>query len=468
MVQAQRQPSCLIIVENLAVPFDRRVWQEAQALAEAGWQVSVICPKSALHPQAEETIDGIAIYRHPIPLEARGVLGFFLEYASALYHETRLAFRVWRRHGIDVIHACNPPDLIFLVALPYKLLGAKFVFDQHDICPELYIAKFNRRGIGHAITRACEWLSYRCADLVITADESFKKLCAPRNGKNPDDVVAVHSYPDFAKFAAGAAHPNAHPDPRLTIGYVGIIGSQDGVHTLVRAIDVLRNRRGSGGFRCRIVGDGPSCAAVRALAEKANLQDCVEFTGYLAGKELLASLSTFDIGVIPDPKDCYTDHITMNKAFEYMFLGKPVVGFRLRETERIVGDCGVFADEETPEALADAIAGLLDDAALRTRAGRGRAQARKRRILVDSGRAKAGGCLCEVTARASRCQELVARPLPALASGTTAFGYLRGGEEPPDRPPRFNPLTSEGSRRPRGSSGRHRVADSTATIRQAR
>ena len=256
MVQAQRRPSCLIIVENLAVPFDRRVWQEAQALAGAGWRVSVICPKSTLHPQAEETIDGIAIYRHPIPLEARGVLGFFLEYASALYHETRLAFRVWRRHGIDVIHACNPPDLIFLVALPYKLLGAKFVFDQHDICPELYIAKFNRRGIGHAITRACEWLSYRCADLVITANESFKKLCAPRNGKNPEDVVAVHSYPDFAKFAAVAAQPNT--DPRLTIGYVGIIGSQDGVHTLVRAIDVLRNRRGSGGFRCRIVGDGPS------------------------------------------------------------------------------------------------------------------------------------------------------------------------------------------------------------------
>ena len=365
----QTQPSCLIIVENLAVPFDRRVWQEAQALASAGWQVSVVCPKSALHPQAEETIDGINIYRHPIPLEARGILGFFLEYASALYHEARLTFKVYRRHGIDVIHACNPPDLIFLVALPYKLLGAKFVFDQHDICPELYIAKFNRRGLGHAITRACEWLSYRCADLVITANESFKKLCAPRNGKDPQDVVAVHSYPDFAKFAAVAAQPKAQPDAKLTIGYVGIIGSQDGVETLVRAIDVLRREHGTSGFRCRIVGDGPSCASVKALARQANLEDCVEFTGFLAGQELLSTLSTFDIGVIPDPKDCYTDHITMNKAFEYMFLGKPVVGFRLRETMRVVGECGVFAEEETPEALANAIARLLDDPQLRSELG---------------------------------------------------------------------------------------------------
>jgi glycosyltransferase involved in cell wall biosynthesis len=379
MIQSRRQPSCLIVVENLAVPFDRRVWQEAQALASAGWQVSVICPSSALHPQAEEVLEGINIYRHPIPLEARGILGFFFEYASALYHETRLAFRVYRRHGIDVIHACNPPDLIFLVALPYKLFGAKFVFDQHDICPELYIAKFNRRGIGHAITRACEWLSYRCADLVITANESFKRLCSARNGKKPEDVVAVHSYPDFAKFTAVAAQPNTYPDPRLTIGYVGIIGSQDGVHTLVRAIDVLRNRRGTSGFRCRIVGDGPSCASVKALAQEANLLDCVEFTGFLAGKALLANLSTFDIGVIPDPKDCYTDHITMNKAFEYMFLGKPVVGFKLRETMRVVGECGIFADEETPEALADAIARLLDDSELRTRLG----ETARRRASVE-------------------------------------------------------------------------------------
>jgi glycosyltransferase involved in cell wall biosynthesis len=369
MIQQQRRPSCLIVVENLAVPFDRRVWQEARALADAGWQVSVICPKSALHPKAEEVLDGIAIHRHPLPLEARGVLGFFLEYAGALYHEARLAFRVWRRHGIDVIHACNPPDLIFLVALPYKLLGAKFVFDQHDICPELYIAKFNRRGIGHAITRACEWLSYRCADLVITANESFKALCAPRNSKDPERVVAVHSYPDFAKFGAVAPPQKTNPDPKLTIGYVGIIGAQDGVHTLVRAIDVLRNKRGNGGFRCRIVGDGPSCASVKALAQQLNLQDCVEFTGYLAGKDLLANLSTFDIGVIPDPKDGYTDHITMNKAFEYMFLGTPVVGFKLRETMRIVSDCGIFAEQETPEALADAIATLLDDATLRARLG---------------------------------------------------------------------------------------------------
>jgi glycosyltransferase involved in cell wall biosynthesis len=360
--------SCLIIVENLPVPFDRRVWQEAQALAGAGWQVSVVCPKSTVHPEIEEVIDGIFIYRHPVPLEARGRFSFIVEYAHALYHEMRLALKVFRRHGIEVIHACNPPDLIFLVALPFKLLGAKLVFDQHDICPELYIAKFSKRGIGYWATCICEWLSYKCADLVITANDTFKALCSPRNQKLLQDIVVVRSFPDIAKFALTTTETQLQDRGRVTIGYVGIIGDQDGVETLVRAIGVLREH-GISNFICRIVGDGPSYGTVKALVKALDLAGWIELTGYLSGRELLTTLSNFDIGVVPDLKNCYTDNITMNKVFEYMFLAKPIVGFRLRETMDLVGPCGIFAEEERPEALAKAISVLVNDAVLRSELG---------------------------------------------------------------------------------------------------
>ena len=239
------------------------------------------------------------------------------------------------------------------------------------------------------------------------------------------------------------------------------------VHTLVQAIDVLRNRRGSSGFRCRIVGDGPSCAAVRALAEQANLQDCVEFTGYLAGKELLASLSTFDIGVIPDPKDCYTDHITMNKAFEYMFLGKPVVGFRLRETERIVGDCGILPKRRRPRRspmpspdcwTTPLCAESWERPRASAQAKNSRGQRTRKSWWVPTriycGRVPLSG---------------IGR-LAAFCVGVRDNRLLppKGGENPPDRPTQGHSLdfgrlaaTSRFQRTPS-------VADSAATIRQAR
>lgn len=362
-------PSCLIIVENLPVPLDRRTWQEARELSRAGWQVSVICPKSPLYSESEEIIEGIFVYRHPMPMEARGRLGFVAEYLTALFYEMCLACKVYARHGIDVVHVCNPPDLLFLVALPFKLLGTRFVFDHHDICPELYIAKFRRRGLGYWATRICEWISYRTANLVITANESFKALGSSRNGKRADDIVVVHSFPDPAKFSAVALNSERAGRGPLIIGYVGVIGDQDGVETLISALAVLRDRHRAGGFLCRIVGDGPSCVSVKQLVKQLDLVDCVEFTGFVTGQTLLAQLSSFDIGIIPDPRNCYTDNITMNKVFEYMFLGKPIVGFKLSETMKLVGECGIFAEEETPEALATGIEVLMKDPDLRTELG---------------------------------------------------------------------------------------------------
>jgi glycosyltransferase involved in cell wall biosynthesis len=178
-------PSCVIIVENLPVPFDRRPWQEAKALASVGWDVSIICPLSTLHSQHQEVIEGITIYRHPLRLEARGRFGFIFEYAQALFHETCLTWKIYLKQGIDVIHVCNPPDLIFLVAIPFRLLGVRFVFDQHDLCPELYLAKFHgRRQVSYWALRVCERISYRTADLVITANDRFKAIGARRNHKS--------------------------------------------------------------------------------------------------------------------------------------------------------------------------------------------------------------------------------------------------------------------------------------------
>lgn len=362
-------PSLLIIVENLPVPLDRRTWQEARELSRAGWQVSVICPKSPLYCESEEIIEGIFVYRHPMPLEASGLMGFVAEYLTALFYETCLAWKVYARHGIDVVHVCNPPDLLFLVALPFKLLGARFVFDHHDICPELYVAKFRRRGLGYWATRVCEWASYRAANLVITANESFKTLGCLRNGKRAEDVVVVHSFPDPTKFSAVSRNSERSDHEPLIIGYVGVIGDQDGVETLISALAVLRERYRAGPFICRILGDGPSCGSVKELVDQLDLGDRVEFTGFVTGQTLLMHLSSFDIGIIPDPKNCYTDNITMNKVFEYMFLGKPIVGFQLNETMKLVGECGLFAEEETPEALAGAIETLMRDPDLRTKLG---------------------------------------------------------------------------------------------------
>ena len=200
----QRVRSCVIVVENLPVPFDRRVWQEAQALTRAGWRVSVICPSNASFPAKYEIIDEIAIYRHPLPPEGRGALAYFREYAVALIHEFRLLVKVHRERGFSIIQACNPPDLIFMVAAPFKLLGKKFIYDQHDVSPELYAVKFENKSFLYRALGFFEWCSYAMADSVITANATFKDLAVSRGGKDPSRV----------EVGLRGARPQAHPPHR--------------------------------------------------------------------------------------------------------------------------------------------------------------------------------------------------------------------------------------------------------------
>jgi glycosyltransferase involved in cell wall biosynthesis len=360
-------PSCLIIVENLPVPLDRRVWQEARALKAAGWDVTIICPRTEWHPETEMVLDGIQIYRHSMPIEARGVSGYLLEYGAALFHELRLTLKAWRRHGFDVIHICNPPDLLFLVAAPFRLLGKRVIFDHHDICPELYVSKYGRKDFLHRVLGWVERLTFQSANVVISANETFRSLAISRGGKRPEDVFTVYGIPDTSRFYRISDARDQETD--LILGYVGILGKQDGVDHLIRAVADLRDRHALSHFKCRIVGDGPEMPFLRSLASELSVDDIVEFTGFMTGEGLLRAISTFDIGIIPDPYDEYNDKISMNKVFEYATLGIPMVSYRLTETVRLMGDAGTYASENTVEALADAIHQLAVAPSLREERG---------------------------------------------------------------------------------------------------
>lgn len=359
---AQKAPGVLIIVENLPVPFDRRVWQEATALREAGYDVSVICPTGRGHDLAEEEISGIHVYRHPLPFEASGAAGYLLEYATALFWEFVLSLKVARRHGFDVIHACNPPDLIFLVASVHKLLaGKKFIFDQHDLNPELYEVKFGRRGFFHTLLEKFERMTFRLADASIATNQTFKRIAIERGGMAPERVWVVKSYPDLARFRRVDPLPALRQAHRYLVGYVGIIASQDGVDLLVKAMAHLATALGRTDIGCVIIGNGPELDNLKALARDLNVEQHVRFTGFLRGEELLAHLSSLDIGVIPDPPNPCNDKLSMNKVFEYMALGLPFVQFDLPQSRSEAGEAADVAREATPEALAEAMVRLLED-----------------------------------------------------------------------------------------------------------
>ena len=357
----------LIIVENLPVPFDRRVWQEANALREAGYVVSVICPKGKGHTSSYEELQGIHIYRHTLPVEASGAAGYLLEYSAALFWEFLLSIKVLRNHGFDAIHACNPPDLIFIIAGFYKFFfRKKFVFDQHDLNPELYEIKFGRKtGLFYKLLCLFERLTFKYADASIATNETFKQIAINRGGMPPDKVAIVKSYPDFTRFRAVPADPALRKSFKFMIGYIGIMGEQDGVDILIRAMAQILKVSKRTDIGCMIIGSGSELENLRTLANDLGVNDYVMFTGYLSGETLLTHLCSLDIGIIPDPPSPCNDKLSMNKVFEYMALGLPFVQFDLAQSRLEAGDAGLVAKEPTPQAMADAIRSLLDNEPLR-------------------------------------------------------------------------------------------------------
>jgi glycosyltransferase involved in cell wall biosynthesis len=352
----------LIIVENLPVPFDRRVWMEARTLRAAGYEVSVICPRGPFAESRYECLEGVHIYRHPLPLEASGKLGYVAEYASALFWEFVYSVRVWRERGFDAIQACNPPDFIFLVGAFYKyLFRKKFVFDHHDLNPELFEAKFGKRGAIWKALRILERLTFKAADLSIATNESYRKVAVRRGGMTPDRVYVVRSGPDLNRVRA------APPDDRWKNGrkrlaaYVGVIGEQEGVDLLIEAMEHVVRVRGREDVQAVVMGSGPQFAAVRALAESKGLAPFMTFTGRVDDATLFTVLSTADICVNPDRPNAMNDQSTMNKTMEYMALGKAMVQFDLTEGRVSAGESSLYARNTDPGDFGDKMLELLDD-----------------------------------------------------------------------------------------------------------
>lgn len=351
----------LILVENLPVPFDRRVWQEACALRDAGHTVTVICPRMRGYLEPEEVLEGIQIYRHWISGEARSVFGFVAEYASALWGELRCALKAWRNGGFDVIHLCNPPDLLFLVALPFKLLGgARVVFDVHDLWPEMFEAKFGRRGLIYWAVRAAERCTLALADVVIATNQSVLAAVKKR-GRIPDERAFV------VRTAPSRMNTGATPDDSLRhgrkhlVGYVGVMGNADGVDYLVRAAHHIVRARGRDDVQFLLMGSGPEHDSLVALRDELGLADHISMPGRVSDEFLCRGLRTIDVGVACDPINAYNDHCTMNKVLEYMAFAKPIVMFGTVEGRFSAGEGAMYVMENSAEKLGDAILELLQD-----------------------------------------------------------------------------------------------------------
>jgi glycosyltransferase involved in cell wall biosynthesis len=351
----------LIIVENLPLPFDRRVWQESRTLAAAGYLVSIICPKAPGYEKSFEEIDGIHIHRHWLPAEADGALGYAYEYSVALLMEFWLSLKIAFGRGFDVLQACNPPDTIFLIGGFYKLFGKKFVFDHHDINPELYEAKFGKKGWGRKLLVFLERLSFRTADMVISTNESYRRIAVDRGGKDPRDVFVVRSGPDLTRIKRVPPNPALKKGRRYLVGYVGVMGKQEGIDLLLQAVQLIVKHLGRTDIHFGLVGGGTELPAMRELAKKLDVAEYVTFTGRAPDAELLEMLNTADICVNPDRANDMNDRSTMNKIMEYMALGKPVVQFDLTEGRVSAGDASWYARPNDVADLAQKMVALLGD-----------------------------------------------------------------------------------------------------------
>lgn len=360
----------LIIVENLPVPFDRRVWQEANALKKAGYDVIVICPKGKEYWLAYEIINGIHIYRHPILTEADSTLGYLIEYGSALFGEFVLTWKVLFKHGFDVIHACNPPDTIFLIGLFFKLFfRKKFVFDHHDINPELYLAKFGRKDFFYRLMLFLERCTFWIADISIATNESYRAIAIQRGKMDPSHVFVVRSGPDLERMKMFSPNLELKMGKQYLVGYVGVMGKQEGIDILLRAIKHIVCEMKRLDIHFGLVGGGTELGAMREYATQIGISAYVTFTGRVSDAEMLDVLNTADLCVNPDVVNEMNDKSTMNKIMEYMALGKPIVQFELTEGRVTAQKASLYASANDDKDLAQKIVMLLDNEQLRNEMG---------------------------------------------------------------------------------------------------
>lgn len=355
----------LIIIENLPAPFDRRVWQQACSLKNHGAEVSIICPKMKNYTASFEEINGIKIYRHPLIIEAQGPLGYLIEYSMSLFWELVLSFKIFFKKRFHIIHGCNPPDLIFLVSLPFKLFGVKFIFDHHDVNPELYIAKFNRKDFFYKLMLLLEKLTFKTASYSIATNESYKQIAITRGGMDPEKVQIVRSGPNMSKLKLQKGNIEHKKNKRFLIGYVGVIGEQEGLDLLLQAAKIIKAQRND--IHYAIIGTGTELDNIRRMADEMDLNNEFTFWGHVNDETLLDVLNTCDICVNPDKPTEMNDISTMNKIMEYMALKKPIVQFDLKEGRFSAGDASLYAKDVSD--FAHKILILLEDEAERNAMG---------------------------------------------------------------------------------------------------
>lgn len=346
----------LIIVENLPVPFDGRVWKEACALHKEGYAVTVLCPRAKGYMQGHEVLNGIHIYRHPMPRERNTPLGYFWEYGWALFWEIAYTWWLYLRRGFQVIHGCNPPDNIFLVALPFKLFGVRYIFDHHDANPELYYAKYATKGLLYKVQVWLERLTYYFSDAVIATNQSYKEIAVRRGGLDPHNVFIVRNGPDLTTFKPLPPNRLLKYGKTYLIGYVGTMSIQDGLDILIDvALHIKKQGRQDIHFTC--VGGGPALFDLRKMLKDKHLEDTVNFTGRIPDKQMVEVLSTADVCVNPD-RPCEMNNIsTMIKIMEYMALGKPIVQFDLKEGKYSAQEASLYSNNQ--DLVTDFAAKLL-------------------------------------------------------------------------------------------------------------
>ena len=372
MASAGNRRRVLIIVQNLPVPFDRRVWLEATSLTEAGYAVSVICPKAKGYTASFETLEGVDIHRYGLPIDAHGAVGFIVEFAWCFVRTFMKSVRVaLAGRGFDVIHACNPPETFWLLGWFWRLFGKRFLFDHHDLSPEMYAAKFGRdSGPMYKGLLFLERMTFKSAGVVITTNESHKQIALARGGLAPEDVFIVRSGPDLDRFKVYDADARWKKGKPFLLVYLGEMCKQDGVDHLVRALRILRDELKREDLHAVFVGGGPEQPTIKAYADQQGVGDLCTFTGRVSDDDLCRILSSADVAVDPDPKTDWSDKSSMNKIMEYMFFGLPIVCYALTEHKVSAQEAALYVAANSERALADGVNALLDDPARRERMSR--------------------------------------------------------------------------------------------------
>lgn len=367
----ERRPKrILMLLENCPYPRDVRVRNEANSLVAAHYEVTVVA-QAMKGEKYHEMVNGVRVYRYPAPLELPSFLGFAFEYAYS--YVVALFYSAWIliRHGFDVIHAHNPPDIYVFIAIFYKLLGKKFVFDHHDLTPEVFMALFNGEGnkTVYNILMFMERFSLRVADKVIATNESYRARQINVQGTPPEKITIVRNGPNLKRFRPVDFDPELRAKAGTILGYAGTMGKQDGIDYLIRSVHHLVKDLGETDVYCVIMGSGNEEAKLKQLTKDLGMEKYIWFPGWMEVDTLIKYLSTADICLGPDPKNSFNDHSTMIKLMEYMAMAKPIVSFDLTESIFSARDAAVYIKDNNEMAFAEAIRDLMYDPDKRERMG---------------------------------------------------------------------------------------------------